>query len=89
MTEGETISNPRRPRVPNSGTAPRYRICLVTLPYQLSIAIEDELELADDAAVLLGCLLFQVKELSGDLRYSDNLYPCCSAGSPAERACYR
>ena len=55
---------------------------MIILADQLAIAVEDEVQQAGDAAVLLKCLLNPVKELSGELRHLNNLYPCSSAGSP-------
>ena len=48
---------------------------------QLAIAVENEVEQAAGAVVLLKNLLNQVK-LSGELRRLTNLYPCCSTGIP-------
>ena len=81
-TKGATISNPAHPQVADSGTAPRYRSQVIILADQLAIAVEDEVGQAGGAAVLFKCLLNLVKELSGESRYLNNLYPCCSAGSP-------
>ena len=55
---------------------------MITLTDQLAIAVEDAVEQTGDAAVLLKYLLNPVKELSGELRHLNNLYTCCSAGSP-------
>ena len=52
-----------------------------TLADQLAIAVEDEVGQAGGAAVLFKYLLYPVKELSGELRCTNNLDPCCSAGS--------
>ena len=41
---------------------------MFTLADQLAIAAEDEVGQAGGAAVLFKCLLYPVKELSGDLR---------------------
>ena len=76
-----TVSNPARPQVADSGTAPRYRSRVITFVDQPAIAAEDEVGQAGGAAVLFKCLLYQVKELSGESRRLNNLYPCCSAGS--------
>ena len=54
---------------------------MITLADQLVIAAEDEVGQAGGAAVLLKCLLYPLKELSGELRRLNNLYPCCNAGS--------
>ena len=81
LTSGATISIPVRPQVADSGTAPRCRSQVITLVDQLVIAEEDEVEQAGGAAVLFKCLLNPVKELSGESRRLNNLYPCCSAGS--------
>ena len=56
---------------------------------QLAIAIEHEAVQAGGAAFHLEHLLDPVKELSGELRHLNNLYPCCSAGSLEGLACYR
>ena len=64
-----------RPQVADSGTAPRYRSQVITLADQLVIAVEDEAGQAGGAAVLFKYLLYPVKELSGDLRRLNNLYP--------------
>ena len=69
------------PQVTDSGTAPRYRSQVITLADQLAIAAEDEAGQAGGAAVLFKCLLYPVKELSGESRRLNNLDPCCSAGS--------
>ena len=76
------ISNPARPQVVDSVTVPRYRSQVITLSDQLAIAAEDEVGQAGGAAVLFKCRLNPVKELSGELRCLNNLYPCCSTGSP-------
>ena len=68
----------------DSGTAPRYRSQVITLADQPAIAVEDEVGQAGGAAVLFKCLLNPVKELSGELRRLNNLYPCSSAGSRGE-----
>ena len=54
---------------------------MITPMDQLAITVEDEAEQAD-GAVLLKYLLSPVKELSGELRHLNNLYLCCSTGSP-------
>ena len=69
-------------QVADSGTASRYRSQVVTLADQLAIAVGDEVGQAGGGAVLFECLLNPVKELSGELRRLDNLYPCCNSGSP-------
>ena len=48
----------------------------------LAIAVKDEIEQAGGGAVLFEYLLNPAKELSGELRSLNNLYHCCSAGSP-------
>ena len=55
---------------------------MVTLTDQLATAVEGEVGQARGAAVLFKCLLNPVKELSDESRRLNNLYPCCSAGSP-------
>ena len=55
---------------------------MITPADQLAIAVEDEVEEAGGAAVLLKYLLNPVKELSGESRRLNNLYPFCSIGSP-------
>ena len=66
----------------DSGTAPRYSSQVITLADQLAIAVEDEVGQAGGAAVFFKCLLYPVKELSGESRRLNNLYPCCNTGSP-------
>ena len=68
----------------DSGTAPRYMSWVITLADQLARAVEDKVEQAGGAAVLLKYLLNPVKELSAELRRLKNLFPCCSAGSPGD-----
>ena len=55
---------------------------MITLAHQQTIAVEDEVDQAGGAAVLFKYLLNLVKELSGEFRRLNDLYPCCSAGSP-------
>ena len=81
LTSGATISNPAAPQVADSGTAPRFYSQVITLADQVAIAVEDEVGQAGGAAVLFKCLLNPVKELTGETRRLNNLYPCCSAGS--------
>ena len=54
---------------------------MITIMDQLVVAVEDEEEQAGSAAVLFKYLLNPGKELSGELMFLNNLYPCCSAGS--------
>ena len=54
---------------------------MITLADQLTIAVEDEVEQADGAAVLFRYLYNPVRELSGKLKLCTSLYPCCSTGS--------
>ena len=54
---------------------------MITLADQLVIAVEVEFEQAGGASVLLKYLFNPVKELLGELRHLNNLYPCCSTGS--------
>ena len=68
--------NPARPQ----GVDSRYSSQMITPADQLAIAAKDEAEQAGGAALLLKYLLNSVKELSGELRRLNNLYPCCSAG---------
>ena len=49
---------------------------------QLAIAAEDEVGQAGGGDVLFKYTLNPVKELSGESRHLNNLYPCCSAGNP-------
>ena len=65
----------------DSGTAPRYRSQVIILADQLAIAVEDEVEQAGGAAVLLKYLFSPVKKLTGKLRRLNNLYSSFSAGS--------
>ena len=62
---------------------------MITVAGPLAKAVEDEVEQAGGAAVLLKYLVNPVKELSGELRRVNNLYSCSSAGVPAGEACYR
>ena len=55
---------------------------MITSTNQLVIAVEDVVEQAGAAAVLLTYLLNPVKELSGEFRRLNNLYPYCSTGRP-------
>ena len=48
---------------------------MITLADQQAIAVEDEAGQAGGAAVLFKCRLNPVKELSGELRCLNNLYP--------------
>ena len=57
---------------------------MITLAVQLAINVEDEVRQEGGAAVLFKYLLNPVKELSGELRCLNNLYPCCSTGSPGD-----
>ena len=65
----------------DSGTARRYKSQVITLADQLAIAAGDEVGQACGAAVLFKCLLYPVKELSGESRRLNIPYPCCSACS--------
>ena len=53
----------------------RHMSKVITLTNQLATAVEDEIGQAGGAAVLFECLLNPVKELSGELRRLNNLYP--------------
>ena len=70
-----TVSNPARPQVADSGTAPGCRSYVITPIGPLAIAVEDEDEQAGGASVVL-------KYLSGESRCRNSLYLYCSAGSP-------
>ena len=52
LTTGAPISNPARPQVTDSGTAPRYRSWVITLADRLATAVEDDFNQADGPAVL-------------------------------------
>ena len=51
-----------------TGTAPRCRSQVITLTDKLARGEEDEDGQADGADVLFKCLLYPVKELSGEVR---------------------
>ena len=55
---------------------------MITLSDQAAIAAEDEVGQAGGAAVLFKYLLNPAKELPGELKGLNILYPCCGAGSP-------
>ena len=57
---------------------------MITPADQQAVALEDEVEQAGVASVLLKYPLDPANELSGKLRRLNILYPCRSAGSPGE-----